>query len=167
VNTGAGYSRKIVTLPQARKLVEQWKNDKQRVVLANGCFDVLHAGHVRYLQGARAQGDRLVVAINSDSSTGALKGPGRPILQEEARAELVAALRDVDAVLIFSEATVERVLRELRPAVHAKGTDYTAATVPEKAVADELGIEVAIVGDAKRHSTRDLLAEIARRCATD
>jgi rfaE bifunctional protein nucleotidyltransferase chain/domain len=133
------------------------------VVLTNGCFDILHAGHVRYLEGAKREGDVLVVGINSDGSVRKLKGAGRPILPEEARAELVAALRVVDYVLIFSEDNVEQLLRDMRPNVHAKGTDYTAETVPERSVAAELGIRVAIVGDPKDHSTRELLSGIRER----
>ncbi len=134
-----------------------------RIVLANGCFDVLHPGHVRYLKGAKKEGDLLVVGINSDSSARALKGEGRPILPQAARAELVAALACVDFVVIFDEPTVEALLRLLRPHVHAKGTDYTAESVPERSIADELGIRVAIVGDPKDHSTRDLLAQVRER----
>ena len=130
------------------------------MVLANGCFDILHAGHVRYLEGARREGDILAVAVNSDAGVRKLKGPDRPILPEQARAELVAALRCVDYVVIFGEDNVEALLRELRPDVHAKGTDYTAETVPERVVAVELGVRVAIVGDPKSHSTRDLLRGI-------
>jgi rfaE bifunctional protein nucleotidyltransferase chain/domain len=133
------------------------------VAFANGCFDVLHAGHVRYLQAARQQGDVLVVGVNSDRSVLALKGPGRPLLPAEARAELVAALEPADYVVIFEELNVEAILSELRPDVHCKGPDYTAETVPEAALARELGIAVAIVGDPKDHSTRGMLAEIARR----
>jgi rfaE bifunctional protein nucleotidyltransferase chain/domain len=132
----------------------------QRIVLANGCFDTLHVGHIRYLEGARREGDLLVVAVNADSSVCTLKGPGRPILDENARALLVAALRCVDYVVVFPEATVESLLEELRPDVHAKGTDYTADTVPERAVAARLGIRVAIVGDPKVHSTRALLDSV-------
>lgn len=134
------------------------KNEK--IVLANGCFDILHVGHARYLHGAKAEGDILVVAINSDKSVRKLKGEGRPILPEHERAELVAALESVDYVIIFDEPNVEPLLDALRPNVHAKGTDYTAETVPERGVADRLGIRVAIVGDAKNHSTRDLLAQL-------
>jgi rfaE bifunctional protein nucleotidyltransferase chain/domain len=132
----------------------------QRIVLANGCFDTLHVGHIRYLEGARREGDLLVVAVNADSSVCTLKGPGRPILDENARALLVAALRCVDYVVVFPEATVESLLEELRPDVHAKGTDYTADTVPERAVAARLSIRVAIVGDPKDHSTRALLDSV-------
>jgi rfaE bifunctional protein nucleotidyltransferase chain/domain len=133
----------------------------QKIVLANGCFDILHVGHTRYLAGAKAEGDILVVAINSDKSVTKLKGEGRPVLPEAERAELISALESVDYVVIFDEPNVESLLEALRPDVHAKGTDYTAETVPERAVADRLGIRVAIVGDAKNHSTRDLLAQLA------
>lgn len=131
-----------------------------RVVLANGCFDVLHVGHVRYLEGARREGDVLVVAINSDHSVRQLKGEGRPILSADARACLVAALGAVSYVIIFEEPDVTRLLSILRPDVHAKGTDYTTETVPERETARHLGVRVAIVGDPKQHSTRDLLARL-------
>jgi len=134
----------------------------KRIVLANGCFDVLHVGHVRYLSGARREGDVLIVAVNGDSGVEGLKGPGRPVLNERARALLVAALRDVDYVIIFSEPNVEALLNDVRPDVHAKGTDYTPETVPERATAKQLGIRVAIVGDKKDHSTRELLQTIRK-----
>jgi rfaE bifunctional protein nucleotidyltransferase chain/domain len=130
------------------------------VAFANGCFDLLHVGHVRYLQAAAAEGDRLVVAINDDRSVSRLKGPGRPILSETDRAELVAALRGVDYVVIFSEPTVTPLLLALKPDVHCKGTDYTVDTVPERETVRGYGGRVAIVGDPKDHSTRDLLARI-------
>ncbi|HVN08375.1 MAG TPA: adenylyltransferase/cytidyltransferase family protein [Patescibacteria group bacterium] len=130
------------------------------IVLANGIFDLLHVGHVRYLQAAKLEGDVLVAGINSDSSARQLKGPGRPILDERARAELVAALDVVDGVVIFPELNVEALLEAIRPDVHAKGTDYTTETVPERATAVRLGIRVAIVGDPKRHSTSDLFSRI-------
>jgi rfaE bifunctional protein nucleotidyltransferase chain/domain len=132
------------------------------IALANGCFDVLHVGHVRYVQGARREADRLVVAVNSDDSVRALKGPGRPILPVAARAELVAALRGVNYVVVFDEPTVERLLRLIRPDVHCKGTDYTVETVPERDVVRAYGGRIAIVGDPKDHSTRELLARLAR-----
>jgi D-glycero-beta-D-manno-heptose 1-phosphate adenylyltransferase len=132
-----------------------------RIALANGCFDLLHVGHVRYLQGAAAEADHLVVAINDDDSVEALKGPGRPILPAEARAALVAALRGVDRVVVFSGPTVAPLLDALRPDVHCKGTDYTVESVPERASVLAYGGRTAIVGDAKDHSTRDLLARIA------
>src|SRR5258707_6426312 len=134
----------------------------QPIVLANGIFDTLHVGHARYLAGAKAEGEILVVAVNSDSSARLLKGPGRPILDEQARALLVAAIRTVDYVVIFPEPNVEKLLEELRPDVHAKGTDYTLDSVPERAVAARLGIRVAIVGGPKGHSTRALLDAIRK-----
>ena len=148
---------KIVSREHLKSLLQQHKSRGETVVFANGCFDVLHVGHVRYLEAARDQGHLLVVAINSDSSVRNLKGPGRPVLDENARARLVAALRAVDYVVIFSEPSVAPLLEELHPDVHAKGTDYTVDTVPERAIANSLGIRVAIVGDPKDHSTRALL----------
>ncbi|MEQ1353893.1 MAG: adenylyltransferase/cytidyltransferase family protein [Candidatus Acidiferrum sp.] len=153
---------KIVSRPQLQSLLAAHKQRCQRVVFANGCFDVLHVGHVRYLQAARAEGDILVVGINGDASVRNLKGPGRPILDEGARARLVAALREVDYVVLFSEPTAETLLHALRPDVHAKGTDYTAETVPERATARSLGIRVAITGDPKNHSTRAMLESLRK-----
>lgn len=153
---------KIVSRNQLRAILADRKLRGQRIVLANGCFDTLHVGHIRYLEGARREGDILVVGVNADSSVCALKGPGRPILDEQARAQLVAALRAVDYVVLFDEPNVEALLETLRPDVHAKGTDYTAETVPERATAARLGIRVAIVGDPKDHSTRELLASIRK-----
>ena len=146
-----------------QELVAKVASDRaagRTVAFANGCFDVLHVGHVRYLEGARREGDRLVVGINDDASVESLKGPGRPILTAAVRAELVAALRAVDYVVIFAEPTVERLLRLIVPDVHCKGTDYALDTVPERDVMRELGKRVAIVGDAKGHATRDLLAKV-------
>jgi rfaE bifunctional protein nucleotidyltransferase chain/domain len=131
------------------------------VAFANGCFDILHVGHVRYLEAAAQEGDLLVVAINDDASVKSLKGEGRPILAAEHRAELVAALRSVDFVVIFSEATVAPLLEALHPDVHCKGTDYTVDTVPERDTVKAYGGRIAIVGDPKNHSTRDLLTRIA------
>ncbi len=153
---------KIVQREWLRGKLAKHKERGQRIVFANGCFDTLHVGHVRYLEGARLEGDILVVAVNADSSVCALKGPGRPILDEEARALLVAALRSVDYVLLFNEPTVESLLEDLLPDIHAKGTDYTAETVPERATAARLGIHVAIVGDPKDHSTRELLESVRK-----
>jgi len=130
------------------------------VAFANGCFDLLHVGHVRYLDGAKREGDRLIVAINDDESVRALKGAHRPILPSAARAELVAALRAVDYVVVFGDRTVDRLLQLLRPDVHCKGTDYTPDTVPERETVRAYGGRVAIVGDPKDHSTRDLLRAI-------
>ena len=145
---------KIIDRAELSQLGAKLRGEGKKIVVANGCFDILHVGHVRYLAGARAEGDVLVVGVNADSGVQRLKGPGRPVLNETARATLVAALREVDYVVIFPEANVEALLAELRPNVHAKGTDYTAETVPERATADRLGIRVAIVGDPKDHSTR-------------
>ncbi|MGB9466925.1 MAG: adenylyltransferase/cytidyltransferase family protein [Candidatus Acidiferrum sp.] len=153
---------KIVTRELLQEKLAAHKSRGQRIVFANGCFDTLHVGHIRYLEGARREGDILVVGVNADSSVRALKGPGRPILDENARALLVAALRSVDYVVLFTEPAVESLLEDLRPHVHAKGTDYTADTVPERAIAARLGIRVAIVGDSKDHSTRDLLESIRK-----
>jgi rfaE bifunctional protein nucleotidyltransferase chain/domain len=133
------------------------------VAFANGCFDLLHVGHVRYLESAAAEADRLIVAVNDDESVRQLKGAGRPILADAHRAELVAALRCVDYVVIFHEATVGPLLEALRPDVHCKGTDYSADTVPEREVVKAYGGRIAIVGDPKDHSTRDLLSRIGRR----
>jgi D-glycero-beta-D-manno-heptose 1-phosphate adenylyltransferase len=151
---------KIVSREQLCELLQQHKRRGERIVFANGCFDALHVGHIRYLEGARREGDVLVVAVNSDRGVRALKGPGRPILPESARTDLVAALRAVDYVILFSEPDVEPLLECLRPDVHAKGTDYTAETVPERAAAARLGIRVAIVGDPKEHSSRELLQSV-------
>jgi rfaE bifunctional protein nucleotidyltransferase chain/domain len=145
---------KIVSPEELRDRLREARQQGRRVVFANGCFDTLHVGHVRYLAGARQEGDLLVVGVNSDSSVKELKGAGRPILDEKARAALVAAQRDVDYVIVFSEPNVESLLEEFRPDVHAKGTDYSVETVPERTVAARLGIRVAIVGDPKNHSTR-------------
>ena len=139
------------------------RREGRTIAFANGCFDLLHVGHVRYLEAAAAEGDVLVVAINDDPSVRRLKGNGRPILAAEHRAELVAALRAVDYVVIFPEATVTPLLEALRPDVHCKGTDYTVESVPERDTVRAYGGRTAIVGDPKDHSTRDLLARIARQ----
>src|SRR5205809_1833342 len=157
---------KIVPRAVLREKVAEHKSHGRRVVFANGCFDTLHVGHIRYLEGARREGDIVVVGVNDDSSVRNLKGPGRPILDQKARAHLVAALRAVDYVVLFSEASVEALLEELRPDVHAKGTDYTAETVPQRATAARLGIRVAIVGDPKDHSTRSFFDSV-RKAAHD
>src|SRR5258707_816818 len=153
---------KIVSRERLRELLAEHKRQGRRVVLANGCFDTLHVGHIRYLEGAKAEGDILVVGVNANASVGSLKGPGRPVLDENARARLVAAVRAVDYVVLFSEPTVEALLAELRPNVHAKGTDYTVENVPERATSEKLGIRIAIVGDPKDHSTRSLIDSVRK-----
>jgi rfaE bifunctional protein nucleotidyltransferase chain/domain len=151
---------KVRPLADVARATQAARERGRTVALANGLFDVLHVGHLRYLEGAAAEADLLVVAVNSDASARALKGPARPIVPENERAELVAAFACVDYVTIFPERTVEPVLRLLRPDVHCKGTDYTAETVPEREIARQLGIRVAITGDPKSHATRDLVARI-------
>src|SRR5271166_2351312 len=153
---------KILSCEEIRVTISKLKREGKRVVLTNGCFDTLHVGHVRYLSGAKREGDILVVAVNADASVRGLKGPGRPILDEKARAQLVASLRDVDFVVLFAEPNVESLLEDIRPDVHAKGTDYSTETVPERAASDRLGIRVAIVGDPKEHSTRAFLDAIRK-----
>jgi rfaE bifunctional protein nucleotidyltransferase chain/domain len=155
-------SSKIFSREGLQERLVEHKRKGQRVVFANGCFDTLHVGHVRYLEGARREGDILVVAVNNDASISSLKGSGRPILPELARAHLVAGLRAVDYVILFGEPNVEALLEFLRPDVHAKGTDYSVDTVPERATAARLGIRVAIVGDPKDHSTRDFLEAVRK-----
>jgi len=158
---------KLVLRAELSALGQRLRAEGKRVVFANGCFDLLHVGHVRYLQGAKQQGDVLVVGLNSDRSVRELKGEGRPLLPAEARAELVAALECVDYVVIFDELTACPVLLDLRPHVHAKGTDYTEQNVPERETVEGFGGVVRIVGDAKGHSTRDILAEIVRKFGGD
>jgi D-glycero-beta-D-manno-heptose 1-phosphate adenylyltransferase len=148
---------KILSRDELRQRVNEWRCAGERITLANGGFDLLHVGHVRYLRGAKALGGRLVVAINSDESVRTLKGEGRPIMRAEERAEILSALADVDAVVIFPEPDVRAIVREIRPDVQAKGTDYTADSVPERAVVVECGGRVEIVGDAKDHSTTELI----------
>ena len=130
------------------------------IAFANGCFDILHVGHVRYLQGAAAEANRLIVAVNDDESVAKLKGPGRPVMPAADRAEIVAAVAAVDYVVVFADPNVERLLMRLRPDVHCKGTDYTVDTVPERAVVEAYGGRTAIVGDAKRHASRDLIRSL-------
>ncbi|MEP6592426.1 MAG: adenylyltransferase/cytidyltransferase family protein, partial [Acidobacteriota bacterium] len=149
-------TEKVVTRKQLAARVTADQAAGLTVAFANGCFDLLHVGHVRYLAAAAAEADRLIVAVNGDAAAGA-KGPGRPLLKAEDRAEIVAALRVVDYVTIFEEPTVDTLLTLLRPDVHCKGTDYTPATVPERATVAAYGGRIAIVGDPKDHSTRDLL----------
>jgi rfaE bifunctional protein nucleotidyltransferase chain/domain len=154
---------KILSREGLRAVLNEHRRQARKIVLANGVFDLLHVGHVRYLQAARAEGDILVVGVNSDSSTRARKGQGRPIMTERARAAVVAALAAVDYVVIFDEIDVNELMREVRPDVHAKGTDYSVETVPERDLARSLGVRIAICGDAKDHSTRDIVTRIRRQ----
>ena len=151
---------KIGTLDDASRMVADARAQGRTVALANGCFDLIHVGHVRYLSGAKAEADLLVVGVNGDSSVARLKGPGRPLLPAPDRALLVAALRSVDQVVVFEEDDVTRLLLTLRPDVHCKGTDYTVDTVPEREVVRSYGGRVAIVGDPKDHDTRQLIARL-------
>lgn len=148
---------KILSRQQLRQRVEEWRGHGEAVTLANGCFDLLHVGHVRYLHAAKKLGGRLVVAVNSDDSVRGLKGEGRPLMPAEERAEILASLADVDAVVIFPERDVGALIREIRPDVQAKGTDYTAENVPEAALVREYGGRVEIVGDPKDHSATAII----------
>ena len=150
-------NEKILKREQLRERVGQWRRAGERIVLANGNFDLLHVGHVRYLRGAKELGGKLIVAINSDESVRALKGEGRPVMPAEERAEIVAALEDVDAVVIFPELDVRALIGEIRPDIQAKGTDYTMDSVPEREAVAEYGGRVAIVGDTKDHSTSEII----------
>ena len=158
--------RKLRTLAELGRIVSAERRRGKRIVLANGCFDLLHVGHIRYLRGAAAKGDILVVALNSDASVRALKGPGRPLMPQAERAEILSALECVDYVTIFPERNVEKVLHALRPDVHAKGSDYTVRTVPERETVKALGGKVAIAGGPKVRSTRDIVKLVAGRKET-
>jgi rfaE bifunctional protein nucleotidyltransferase chain/domain len=151
---------RILGLPSLLEALAAPRSRGSTVALANGLFDVLHVGHLRYLEGAKREADLLVVAVNSDESARAIKGPGRPVVPQDERAELVAGFACVDFVTIFDELTVEPLLRALRPDVHCKGTDYAPETIPEREVARELEIRVAIVGDPKQHATTELLRRL-------
>jgi rfaE bifunctional protein nucleotidyltransferase chain/domain len=150
-------NRKIVDRQELRQRVEDWRRAGDSITLANGCFDLLHVGHVRYLGAAKELGGRLIVAINSDDSVRALKGEDRPLMPAEERAEILAALSDVDAVVIFPEPDVRALIREIRPDIQAKGTDYTSMNVPERDVVIECGGRVEIVGDPKNHSATEII----------
>ena len=149
-----------MTIDEAARLAERLRAEGKRIVLANGCFDLLHVGHIRYLHDARKLGDVLFCGLNGDAAVTRLKGPGRPVMPAEERAEILQALRDVDHVVIFGDDTADALVARLRPDVHAKGTDYTAATVPEADTVRAAGGRVAITGDPKSHSTRDLIGTI-------
>ena len=150
-------SSKIVELEELSDRCEKLRSAGKKIVATNGCFDLLHVGHVRYLRAAKALGGKLVVAINSDESVRSLKGEGRPVMPAEERAEIVAALADVDAVVVFSELDVRAIIREIHPDIQAKGTDYTVDSVPERDAVAEYGGRVEIVGDAKNHSTSEII----------
>jgi rfaE bifunctional protein nucleotidyltransferase chain/domain len=157
----AGAASRILDRNRLIARVAIARRDGARIVFANGCFDILHVGHVRYLEGARMLGDMLVVGINADEQVRALKGAGRPFVAERERAEIIASIRAVDFVTIFPEPTAEALLRILRPDVHAKGTDYNADTVPERDVVRSYGGRVAIVGDPKNHSSSEIVKKVS------
>lgn len=156
------YFGKRKTLAELEDIVARLKEEGRTIVLANGCFDILHVGHTRYLEAAKAQGDCLVVAINSDASVRELKGPGRPILDEDARAEIIAGLQASDWVCIFSGSDVSEVIQRLRPDIHAKGTDYTVNSVPEREVLRRCGGRTVICGDPKDHATQAVIERIKK-----
>jgi D-glycero-beta-D-manno-heptose 1-phosphate adenylyltransferase len=153
----------LVGIEEAARQAAEWRGRGRRVVLANGCFDLLHVGHVRYLRAARGLGDALVVGLNSDASVRRLKGPGRPVMPADERAELIGALASVDLVVVFDDDRADALIARLRPDVHAKGTDYSEESVPERAAVLAAGGRVAIAGDPKSHATRDLIAAIVAR----
>ena len=153
-------TEKIISRPEAARAAAREREARRRIVFANGAFDLLHAGHVRYLEAARAQGDWLIVGVNSDASVSRSKGAGRPIVPDAERAEIVAALACVGAVVVFEEDSPAALLEELRPDVHAKGTDYTAESVPEREVVAGYGGKTVIVGDSKDHATTEMLERI-------
>ncbi len=148
---------KVLSRGELQQRVAEWRQAGFRVTLTNGCFDLLHVGHVRYLRAARELGGKVVVAVNSDASARVLKGEGRPLMPDGERAEILAALADVDAVVIFPENDVRAIVREIRPDFHAKGTDYTVESVPERAEVEACGGRVVIVGDAKNHSASQII----------
>jgi rfaE bifunctional protein nucleotidyltransferase chain/domain len=150
-------NQKILSRDELQQRVADWRRAGDRITLSNGCFDVLHVGHIRYLHAARELGGKLIVAINADDSVRALKGEGRPVMPAEERAEILAALADVDAVVIFPEKDVRAIIREIRPDFHAKGTDYTVESVPERDEVKACGGRVVIVGDPKDHSATEII----------
>ncbi|HEY1732134.1 MAG TPA: adenylyltransferase/cytidyltransferase family protein [Terriglobales bacterium] len=154
------YTDKILSRAALRERVEEWRRNGQQIVLTNGCFDLLHVGHIRYLHGAKALGGKLIVAINADDSVRKLKGERRPAMPAVERAEILAALSDVDVVVIFDEPDVRALIREIRPDVQAKGTDYTRENVPEREEVRAYGGRIEIVGDSKDHSTTTLLNQL-------
>jgi rfaE bifunctional protein nucleotidyltransferase chain/domain len=153
-------SSKLKTLPELKEIATKARRAGRTVVFGNGCFDLLHVGHIRYLQGAKGLGDILILGLNGDRSVQKLKGPGRPLMPELERAEILAALECVDYIIVFDDPTVDSLLKQIRPDVHAKGTDYSEETVPERDTVLGYGGRIAIVGDPKEHSTRDYLKRI-------
>ena len=151
---------KIFGREELRRQIEVWRRNGETITLANGCFDLLHVGHIRYLHAAKKLGGRLIVAINSDESVRKLKGEGRPLIAAHERAEILGALSDVDAVVVFPEPDVGALVREIRPDIQAKGTDYSAGTVPEREIVIECGGRVEIVGDAKDHSASEIIRRL-------
>jgi D-glycero-beta-D-manno-heptose 1-phosphate adenylyltransferase len=158
---------KILSRRELRERAAAWRREGHRITLANGCFDLLHVGHVRYLHAAQGLGGKLIVAINSDASVRALKGKGRPLMPAAERAEILASLADVDAVVVFPEKDVRAIIREIRPDFHAKGTDYTVESVPERAEVEAYGGQVAIVGDPKNHSASEIIRSRIEKQKTD
>jgi len=157
------FHRKIVSRDQLQQYVANWRRAGDRITLANGCFDLLHVGHVRYLHAARELGGKLIVAVNTDATVRELKGEGRPMMPAEERAEILASLADVDAVVVFPEKDVRAIIREIRPDFHAKGTDYTAENVPERDEVEACGGRVVIVGDPKNHSASEIISRLGPR----
>ena len=160
-------TKKIVTIEELQVITADLKKLKKIIVFGNGCFDLLHVGHIRYLEGAKQMGDVLIVGLNNDSSVRTLKGPGRPVMPDHERAEILAAFSCVDYVVIFEDLTVENLLLRLQPDVHCKGTDYTTETVPERQAVRAYGGRVAIVGDPKSHSSRDLIRSLEPQHGAD
>lgn len=157
------FRSKIKSLQKLKKIVKLLKSEGKHIVLANGCFDVLHVGHIRYLEASKKLGDILIVALNSDTSMKEIKDPQRPIIGEKARAEIVANLSAVDYVTVFDEPTVDRMIQTLKPDIQSKGTDYSKDTVPEKATVYSYGGRIAIAGDRKTHATKDVIKVIVER----
>jgi rfaE bifunctional protein nucleotidyltransferase chain/domain len=154
---------KLISRPRLAKIIARLKKHGKKVVFANGCFDLLHVGHIRFLRGAKSKGDVLVLGLNSDASVRKLKGRGRPLINQRERAEILSEFEFIDYLVIFNELTVDKTLETLLPTYHVKGTDYTKDTVPEKDMAKRLGIKIAIVGDRKNHSTKDLIKTIVEK----
>jgi rfaE bifunctional protein nucleotidyltransferase chain/domain len=157
------HNNKLLDREQLKRRVEEWRKSGEKITLANGCFDLLHVGHVRYLRAAKELGGRLVVAINSDDSVRNLKGDGRPVMPAEERAEILAALSDVDAIVIFPEPDVRPLIREIRPEIQVKGTDYTSDSVPERDTVISCGGRVEIVGDPKDHSATEIIRKMEQK----